>query len=199
MFWLILLFTALWKSADCRKNTNSLSVSKPRKRLLNLKVSRNPDARCRKQQYPSQVCHFLIVFVRVIWLLNVCDDRIWIWHFSKCCYFHPCYHLEVTTSIWQFINLTLWLKLPIKTLLALFSKEFNSFAVNDLDSTRATTPAVLNNMTAKMDLIRRQGLNLSTAFGFINVNDLNRKIYRFEKVHFSNCSGLLGAYPGENP
>ena len=50
-----------------------------------------------------------------------------------------------------------------------------------------------------MGIIRRQGLHLSTVFGFINVIDLSSEIYRFEKVHFSNCLGLLRGLPGWKP
>ena len=86
-----------------------------------------------------------------------------------------------------------------KTLEVLFSKEFNSFALNDQDITRAKTPARLNNMTAKMILIRRQWLNQSKAFGFSNAINLNSKIYPFEKVHFSNCKGLSRGLPRWEP
>ena len=81
----------------------------------------------------------------------------------------------------------------------LFSKEFNSFAVNDQDLTRAKTPARLNNMTVKIILICRQGLNLSKAFSFSNANHRNSEIYRFEQVHFSNRKGLLRGLPRWEP
>ena len=84
-------------------------VSKLLKRLLNLNISMNNDSIYRKQQFPCQVCNFLIVVVRVIWLWNVCDLQFMFWTFFKMIIFsafqpYTCHKKHQTPSQPNFVT-----------------------------------------------------------------------------------------------
>ena len=119
--------------------------------------------------------------------------------FSKCCYFQPFNHSNATKKHQTAYQPNFVTKIANKNNLSAIFKRIQLISVNDQDLTRAATPAQFNDLTAKMDLIRWQGFNLSNTFGFSNAIDLNRKIYQFEKVHFSNCLGLSRGLPRWEP